>query len=315
MILITGGLGFIGLHTAKRLVDAGEKVILTRYRVLREPDFIKAELGKTVFIEPLDVTNSLDTIDLARRYKVTGIVHLAVPSLNALSPAEDYQVNVTGWLNILEAARLCDVKRVSLASSIAVYAGLPAGPFQEDMLLPVSSGNATETFKKALEILGMHYASRTGMEVVSLRIGSPFGPLYHSLAAPSSRICHAAAKGVPVDFTGARRGAPHEEDEVGAYYVKDCATAIQLLQMANKLAHRVYNIGNEAPTDYREFVALVKKVVLNIEVNLQPGRSPHYRPNACMDNSRIRQDVGYHPQYDLERAIAEYIGWLRRNPE
>jgi UDP-glucose 4-epimerase len=105
----------------------------------------------------------------------------------------------------------------------------------------------------------MHYASRTGMEVVSLRIGSPFGPLYHSLAAPSSRICHAAAKGVPVDFTGARRGAPHEEDEVGPFYVKDCATAIQLLQMADKLSHRVYNIGNDAPLNYWGFTEVVKK--------------------------------------------------------
>jgi len=155
MILITGGLGFIGLHTAKRFLDAGEKVVLTHYRVRREPDFIKAEIGKSVFIEPLDVTSAHDAIDLARKHKVTGIVHLAVPGLNALSAADDYRVNVTGWLNILEAGRLCDARRISLASSIAVYAGLPAGPFREDMLLPVNSGNATETFKKALEILGM----------------------------------------------------------------------------------------------------------------------------------------------------------------
>src|SRR5215467_3778820 len=286
MILITGGLGFIGLHTARRFVDAGEKVVLTHYRVRREPDFIKAEIGKSVFIEPLDVTSAHDAIDLARKHKVTGIVHLAVPALNALSAGEDYRVNVTGWLNILEAGRLCDARRVSLASSIAVYAGLAAGPFREDMLLPVNSGNATETFKKAMEILGMHYASRTGTEVVSLRIGSPFGPLYHSLAAPTSRICHAAAKGISTDFTGARRGAPCEEDDTGALYVKDCAAAIQLLQMADKLSHRIYNIGSDAPMTYRDFVDAVKSVVPDAQVSLQPGRSPHHRPNAYMDMAR-----------------------------
>jgi UDP-glucose 4-epimerase len=315
MILITGGLGFIGLHTARRFVDAGEKVVLTHFRVRREPEFIKAEIGKNVFIEPLDVTSAHDVIDLARKHKVTGIVHLAVPALNALSPAEDYRMNVTGWLNILEAARVCDVKRVGLASSIAVYAGLPAGPFREDALLPINSGNPTETFKKALEILGMHYASRTGMEVVSLRIGSPFGPLYHSGAAPSSRICHAAAKGVPVDFKGARGGAPFAEDEVGAFYVKDCGTAIQLLQMADKLPHRIYNIGNDAPVKYREFADLVKKIVPGTQINLQPGQGPRNRPNAYMDNSRIREDVGYRPEYNPERAVAEYIDWLRKYPE
>ncbi|MGH7827830.1 MAG: NAD-dependent epimerase/dehydratase family protein [Candidatus Binatia bacterium] len=315
MILITGGLGFIGLHTAKRFLDMGEKVVLTHYRVRREPDFIKSEIGKSVFIEALDVTSAHDVIDLARKHKVTGIVHLAVPGLNALSAAEDYRVNMTGWLNILEAGRLCDARRVSLASSIAVYAGLPAGPFREDMRLPVNSGNATETFKKAMEILGMHYASRTGMEVVSLRIGSPFGPLYHSLAAPSSRICHAAAKGVPVDFKGARGGAPHEEDEVGAFFVKDCAAAIQLLQVADKLSHRIYNIGNDAPVKYREFAETVKKIVPGTQINLQPGQGPRNRPNAYMDNTRIREEVGYRPQYNPERAIAEYIEWLRTHPE
>src|SRR5437773_10532040 len=120
----------------------------------------------------------------------------------------------------------------------------------------------------------MHYASRTGMEVVSLRIGSPFGPLYHSLAAPSSRICHAAAKGVPVNFKGARGGAPHEEDEVGCFYVKDCATAIQLLQMAKQLSHRVYNSGNDAPLNYRESAELVKKIVPASETNRQARQGP-----------------------------------------
>ena len=106
MILITGGLGFIGLHTARRFLDAGEKVVLTQYRVRREPDFIKDEIGRGAFIERLDVTSSHDVIDLVHRYKVTGIVHLAVPGLGALSAAEDVRVNMMGLLNILEAARL-----------------------------------------------------------------------------------------------------------------------------------------------------------------------------------------------------------------
>jgi UDP-glucose 4-epimerase len=315
MILITGGLGFIGLHTARCFLDVGEQVVLTQYRVRREPDFIKAEIGKRVFVETLDVTAGHDVIDLVRKYKVSGIVHLAVPGLGALSAAEDYRVNMMGFLNILEAARLLDVRRVSLASSVAVYASLPEGPFREEALLPVNSGNPTETFKKALEILGLHYASRTDVEVVALRIGSPFGPLYHSLAAPTSRICHAAARGLPTDFTGVRRGAPYEEDDTGAFYVKDCAMAIQLLQMADKLSHQIYNISSERPMTYSEFVKAVKTVVPDAQVSLQPGRSPRHRPGAFMDITRIKEGVGYRPQYDIERAVREYIDWLRKYPE
>jgi UDP-glucose 4-epimerase len=315
MILITGGLGFIGLHTARRFLDVGEQVVLTQYRVRREPDFIKSEIGKRAFIETLDVTAGHDVIDLVRRHKVTGIVHLAVPGLGALSAAEDYRVNTIGFLNILEAARLFDVRRVSLASSIAVYASLPEGPFREEALLPVHSGYPTETFKKALEILGLHYASRTDVEVVALRIGSPFGPLYHSLAAPTSRICHAAAKGAPVDFTGARRGAPHDEDHTDAFYVKDCAAAIQLLQMADKLSHRIYNIGCERPMLYRDFVAAVKAAAPDAQISLQSGRSPQYRPNAYMDITRIKEEVGYRPRYNFKQGVEEYIDWLRSHPE
>ena len=315
MILITGGLGFIGLHTAQRFLDAGEPVVLTQYRVRREPDFIKAELGKRAFIETLDVTSSHDVSEIVRKRKVTGIVHLAVPGLGALTAAEDYRVNVMGFLNILEAARLFGVRRVSLASSVAVYAGLAEGPFREDMLLPIPSGNPTETFKKALEILGMHFAARTNLEVVALRIGTPFGPLYHSLAAPTSRIIHAAAKGVPADFTGARGGAPHQADDTGAFYVKDCARAIQLVQMADKLSHRIYNISAESPIQFGEFVEVVKKVVPSAEINLPPGRGPRYRPNAYLDIARLKQEVGYQPQYSIERAVAEYVDWLRTHPE
>jgi UDP-glucose 4-epimerase len=315
MILITGGLGFIGLHSARRFLDVGEEVVLTQYRMRREPDFIKNEIGKRAFIETLDVTAGHDVINLVRRHKVTGIVHLAVPGLGALSAAEDYRVNMLGFLNILEAARLYDVRRVSLASSIAVYNSLPEGPFREETPLPVHSGYPTEAFKKALEILGLHYALRTDLEVVALRIGNPFGPLYHTLAAPTSRICHAAARGVSTDFTGARRGAPYEEDDPGAFYVRDCAAAIQLLQMAEKLSHRIYNIGSERPMTYREFVEAVKTVVPDAQANLQPGRNPQHRSNAYMDITRIKEEVGYRPQYDIKRAVAEYIDWLRSHPE
>jgi UDP-glucose 4-epimerase len=89
MILITGGLGFIGLHAAGRFLDVGEQVVLTQYRVRREPDFIKAAIGKRAFIETLDVTSAHGVIEIMRKHKVTGIVHLAVPGLGALSAAED----------------------------------------------------------------------------------------------------------------------------------------------------------------------------------------------------------------------------------
>ena len=92
MILITGGMGFIGLHTARRFLDAGEDVVITRYRTWREPDFLQDEYGKRVRIESVDTTSHHDMLGAALKHKVTGIVHLSVPALTALTPAEDYRI-------------------------------------------------------------------------------------------------------------------------------------------------------------------------------------------------------------------------------
>jgi len=125
----------------------------------------------------------------------------------------------------------------------------------------------------------------------------------------------AGVEGRGSGFTDVRRGAPYEEDDTGAFYVKDCATAIQRLQMAEKLSHRVYNIGGESPTMYCEFVDAVKAAVPDAQISLQPGRNPRYRPNAYMDITRIKEDVGYRPKYDTKRGVEEYIDWLRSHPE
>ncbi len=314
MILITGGMGFIGLHTAKRFLDAGEQVVITQFSTRREPDFIKDEIGKRVFVERVDVSSPHDMTDVVRRHKVDGIIHLAVPGLAALSAAEDYRVNMMGLINVLEAARVNDVKRVVYASSLTVYAGLKDGPFQEDALLPVESTNPTETFKKAWEILGSHYGQRTGVEAISARIGGIFGPLYHTLANAPSRICLGAARGKPVDFSGSRAGNPHEDDLGNFCYVKDCALGLFLLQTAPALKHRLYNISSGRGETYGQFVAAAKKAAPDLQVELKPGSSPRNKPNGYLDISRAADEVGYKPEYSLEQATADYITWLRNNP-
>ena len=160
-------------------MDAGEDVVITYYQTWREPSFIKDEYGKRVIVEKADASQPGVIEELAKKHKTEHIVHLAVPGVMALGPYEDYRVNMNGLIGVLEAARNAEVKRLSLASSIAVYHSLPAGPYRETDRLPVESANPTETFKKSWEILAFHYAGRTGLDVVSMRIGGIWGPLYH----------------------------------------------------------------------------------------------------------------------------------------
>src|SRR5215471_6970184 len=257
--LITGGMGFIGLHTARAFLDAGEDVVITYFQTWREPSFIKDAYHKRVQIEKVDVTDRDGLMALGKKHKIDRIAHLAVPGLGALGPAEDLRTNITGLTHVLEAALEWGSKRLTLASSVAVYAGLPAGPFVEDALLPIASGNPTETFKKAWEILALHFASRTGLEIISMRIGGIWGPLYHSMANLLSRLTHAALQGTDPDLASARGGVPFAEDSGDMCYVKDCAQGIQLLTLTETLPHNIYNVGSGRATTNGELLAAVKK--------------------------------------------------------
>lgn len=312
MILITGGMGFIGLHTARAYIDAGEDVVITYYQTWREPSFIKGEYGKRVQVEKVDMTNREEVLEVGKKHKVTSIVHLA-PSTRALGPVDDLKANMPALSNILEASVEWGVQRVMLGSSAAVYFSLPEGPFKEDQLLPLWSGNPTEAYKKAWETLGLHFGSRTGQEVISLRIGGIWGPVYHSMLHLVTRLAHAAVRGTEPQYTHARSGEPHDEDATDLCYAKDCARAIQLLTMAPKLQHSIYNIGQGYATANRKVVATIKETIPGAKLELKPGRGPRWKKDPYMDISRITADVGYEPKYTLHSALEEYVVWLRKN--
>lgn len=313
MILVTGGLGFIGLHTARALLDLGETCVLTQYRVAREPDFIKDEIGKRVFVEQLDVTDTESFRAIGKKHKIDGIIHLAVPGLGALSAADDFRVNMNGLLNALEAAVDWEVKRIGIASSLAVYAGIKEVPYREDMALPMTGGNPTEAFKKAYEVLSTHFAQRTGIDLVNLRIAGIWGPLYHSMANLPSRLVHAAVKGVAPQLEGPR-GVPFAAAGSDMCYVKDTGRAIALLQVADKLNYGTYNVASGHPTTNQELVDAVRKVIPSFECELPAGDGGAGAP-GYLDLARITADTGYTPEFSTENAIADYIGWLQAGNE
>lgn len=315
MQLITGGMGFIGLHTARAFLDAGEEVVVTRFRTARTPSFIEGEIGKRLFVETVDTTSPHDVIEAVRKYEADGIVHLAVPGLGALTPAEEYRVNMTGLINVLEAARLGKVRRVAIASSVGVYRALGEGPYHEDMALPLPASYATEAYKKAEEVLSLFYADRTGIEVVCLRIGGVYGPLYHSLSNLPSRMVHAAFRGAPGPLGREGRPPPHAEDQSDFFYVKDCAAAIRLVQSAPRLEHRVYNVSNGASYSAAELAQAVQKAVPGADIALAPGRGPGQPANRALDISRLVAETGYRPEFPLEAGIADYLAWLRAGNE
>ena len=77
----------------------------------------------------------------------------------------------------------------------------------------------------------------------------------------------------------------------------------------------MYNIGSGRADSYGQVAAAVKKVVPGAQIELQSGTSGRGKANPVADISRIGEDVGYAPEYTLESSIAEYLEWLKTNPQ
>jgi UDP-glucose 4-epimerase len=301
----------IGMHTARHLLDIGEEVVLTQYQVRRQPDFLEADLGKRAFVEQLDVMDADALMALSSRYKFTGIAHLAAPGLGALGPADDYKLNVTGLLNVLQAAEAWGVKRLSLASSIGIYAGVKQGPFREDEPLRMHGGGHVEVYKKMFEILGAHYAQRTGLDVVMLRIGGIYGPMDHNLFNVVTRFLHQALGREVPNWPGEL----FSEDANDLCYVRDCARGIALLQTAEKLNHVCYNVATGVASNIGQVAAAVQARIPEAKLPVTPGRGPNYRPNPSMVIDRITADTGYRPEFTLEQSVDDFLAWLQTHPQ
>jgi UDP-glucose 4-epimerase len=121
MILITGGLGSIGSHTAPALLDLGESAVLTAHRSTQLPEYLADEPRGRVVVEPLDTTDEATFLDIGTRHEITGIVHLAAARYDLPDPVEYLRADALGLLNALEAATVWGVRRFSVASTISVY--------------------------------------------------------------------------------------------------------------------------------------------------------------------------------------------------
>jgi UDP-glucose 4-epimerase len=305
-------MGFIGLHTARSFLDAGQDVVLTYHQNRREPDFLEPDLGGRAKVEQLDVLDAARVAEIIKGHRVDSVVYLAVPALADVSPAREFQTNTAGYLNVLEAAREAGVRRVSVTSSLSIYSNVNERPWRESVHFPPMSSNPTEAYKKALEVLGLFFGQRTGLEVVMLRVAGIFGPMYHSMANLPSRLAHAAAHGKAPDFSGMRGGPPRADDGSDSCYVKDCAAGIQMLHAAPKLEHRIYNVGNGKATRNAEMVEAIRAVVPEFKADLAPGGDSNGR---YMDLSRTSSEVGYTPQIGVARGLAEYVEWLKTHPQ
>jgi UDP-glucose 4-epimerase len=197
-VLVTGEMGFIGLHTTRALLDLGHECVLTTHRTVREPSFM---VGGSMLLERLDVADR-DAM-------------LASPA----TLVGDLRAGAQALFNVLECSLAWDVPRVTIASTIGVYGGLPdLRGVSESLPLPMTAGgNMIVASKKSSELLSTLVGDRSGVNVANARLAAVWGPLGRKqsrfLAAPA--MVHAA-----VDRAPAGAGA-YADDAIDMLYVKD----------------------------------------------------------------------------------------------
>lgn len=323
MILVTGGLGFIGAHTTRALLDAGAPV-LPASRTATTPPLLPPDLPTAA----LDCTDPASLSALGARHRITTIVHLAAVGLGRETPLVELRRNIEGLAAVLQAATDWNSERVIIASSIGVYAGVETLPWHEDAPLPVASPHPIPAAKKAAEIMAL----ASGLNVVTARIAGIWGPLGRPanpfLAAP--RLVHRAAATLPPRITeataaaqagsattlrsptapdGAAGSAPLSDDGADMLYAPDCGAALALLATTAVLPHRIYNIGAGRPTTNREVAEAIGRSVPAARPTLAEGRTTA-DPIPYLDITRLRTDTGWSPQWPLHRAVPDYLAWL-----
>ncbi|MFC2010001.1 NAD-dependent epimerase/dehydratase family protein [Chloroflexota bacterium] len=313
MILITGGLGFLGGNLGRHLLDLGKEVVLTIHRNAQVPDILTPYAGKGLQIAPMDVTNLPTILETMKKYRVTSIVHGAVIIEGKGNLYQAMEVNVAGCANILEAARLMDVGRVTFISSEGINQGRKdIAPLKEEEFFWVRSDRYTPATKKMAELLFFIYQKEYKMDMVITRPSRIYGPLYTAGRNPILRMVTAALKGEQnhLDFSDINETESHD-----FVYVRDCARAVALVHLAKKPKHDIYNIGLGRLHSFGDVARVLGEIFPGVHIELGKDvaaiTKTEYDIQTCLDNSRIQEEFAYVPEYDLEKGLHALAAWLR----
>ncbi|MBI4286276.1 MAG: NAD(P)-dependent oxidoreductase [Chloroflexi bacterium] len=316
-VLVTGGSGVIGSWVTRALVDRGMRVVI--YSRHPNPTLLKDILNKVDCIEG-DVLDLPRILNVIKQHGVERIIHMSASLPKALdaNPYMVYHVNVDGTMNILEAARLMNIRRVVYTSTKGVlapasgeYAYPTYKPVDEDYpKAPNSIYGATKFF---CENMVESYNRLFGLDVVVLRFGMVYGPekqTRHGELGIHSKIIESAMLGQPLKIP---QGRDEREDIV---YTRDIAQGIVLACFAENLKHRVFHIGTGKGISYGEIAETVNRFFGKQLIEVGPGLNPMIAPWVAgfyfvMNIDRARQELGYKPQYDYAAAVQDYVAMLK----
>jgi UDP-glucuronate 4-epimerase len=297
--LVTGAAGFIGSHLAEALRDAGHQVAgLDCFTDYYDPA-VKEENARGLDMRRLDLAE--DELDFG---EFDGVFHLAgQPGVRASFTdfAAYLSRNVLATQRIFEAAAAAGI-RVVFASSSSVYGDAERYPTAEDVIpRPISPYGIT---KLACENLASAYAKGVGLDAVTLRYFTVYGPRQRPDMA-FTRIVTALAEGRPFELYG--DGSVSR----GFTYVGDAVRAT-VAAMERAPAGTVYNVGGGTEATMREAIALCERIAGRaLDVRVLPAAAGDPRRTAA-DTTRIRAELGWEPRVGLEEGLQAQWEWASK---
>ncbi len=306
--LVTGGAGFIGSNIAEHLVRQGSSVRVfdnfssgKRENVRSFAD--KAEIIEGDLRDPKSIQHAINGVRF--------VLHLgAIPSVarSVEDPWTTSEVNITGTINLLLAARAAGVQRVIFTSSSSVYGDTPALPKREDMPPSPLSPYAVQ------KITGEHYCrifwQLYGLETISLRYFNVFGPRQDpqsQYAAVIPRFISAILNGQsPTIYGDGRqtRDFSHVENVIEAN-VLACRAPTEALGES-------FNIACGGRISLLELVDTVNRILSkDVKPKFEAARPGDVRDSQA-DISKAEKLLGWKPKINFSDGIAKTIAWYQR---
>ncbi len=333
-ILVTGGSGNIGTWVTRRLVE--DEVLPVVYDLKPDLTYLK-DISDKIVVVTGDVTDFGKLDETIKKHKIQKVIHLAKllgPGCEE-NPRRAVEVNVLGSANVIDAARVNEVRRVVFSSSRSVYAPI-TGKHAYPQLVPITEDWPKfdrqersfvpfySTTNKMVEYFGIRMAMKYNLEFIILRFGPIWGPgkmvgqlkyqksERYTGAFVASKMIDDAIEGKSTYLPGG--GNPEESDDF--VYNKDSAQGVVKACLSDKVKfennHREYHIATGRAHTLADFASALRVhfPAISIVVEDKPAEYPINPPGqkSVFDLSRARAELGYEPEYvDLEKAVADYI--------
>ncbi|MDD5338669.1 MAG: NAD(P)-dependent oxidoreductase [Dehalococcoidales bacterium] len=313
--LVTGGNGFIGSHVVRNLIKEGKRVIVYDLNPSPAPlqRLISAEeLEKQVKIVHGDVTDYALLLKTLKENEVEKIIHLAavmILEFNA-NPLLGVKTNLEGTAAVFEAARFLNIKKVVWASSGSVFG--PEMMYKEEYIpndAPQYPQNLYGAAKSFDEILANHYTARYGLDITALRFVMVYGAGQTNgrTAAIMKQMVYNPALGKPGRVPAAA------DNVLGWTYVDDAARAVVMAAKASNLKTKAFSVMGKIHT-VKEVADAVLNLLPKAKIDLMPlEKSASHTIMTCKyDTSRIEEELGFYPEWDMERGIKATINNVRQ---